>query len=364
MGLQVGSVADLNLGIQKPASEKRQSGARLARLPSIWQIIVARGRIPLPTSHSRNTWMRALVTGGAGFIGSNLVDALVEAGHEVVVADDLSTGREQNVNAGAELARVDVTTAEHERLVVDFAPEVVFHLAAQIDVRKSVADPSFDAEVNVVGTVRTAAAAARAGCKVFVFSSSGGTVYGEQRDFPADEGHPTKPISPYGVAKLCAEIYLGMFSRSAGMRAVALRYANVYGPRQDPLGEAGVVAIFCNRILDGKGVTIYGDGKQTRDFVYVGDVVRANLCALAATGIRGSFNIGTGRETDVNTLARLLGGPKLSIDYQPARPGETLRSVLDCSRAELDLGWKPEVTVEVGLRRTLEWARTHPELQN
>lgn len=301
--------------------------------------------------------MRILVTGGAGFIGSHLSDALVAAGHELVVADNLSTGHADNVPAAAELARVDVTSAEIERLILDFAPEAVFHLAAQADVRRSVVDPAFDAEVNVLGTVRVGTAAMRAGAKVMVLASSGGAVYGEQRDFPADEGHTTKPVSPYGVSKLCGELYLGHFSRSGGLRAIALRFANVYGPRQDPKGEAGVVAIFCGKALEGAPLTIFGDGKQTRDFVYVGDVVEANLKALAATGMRGSYNVGTGHETDINTLARLIGGPGATIRYDAARPGEQLRSVIDCKRAEMELGWKPTVTLEEGLARTMAWFR-------
>ena len=299
--------------------------------------------------------MRILVTGGAGFIGSHLADAVLAAGHEVVVADNLSTGRAENVPAAAELARVDVTSAEIERLIVDFAPEAIFHLAAQASVRSSVADPAFDAEVNVVGTVRVGTAALRAGTRVLVLASSGGAVYGEQRDFPADEGHTTKPVSPYGVSKLCGEVYLGHFSRSGGLRAIALRFANVYGPRQDPRGEAGVVAIFCGNVLAGSPLTIYGDGKQTRDFVYVGDVVDANLKALAATGMRGSYNIGTGRETDINTLARLIGGPGAEIRYEPPKPGEQMRSVIDCRRAEMELGWKPTVALEQGLGLTMGW---------
>ena len=301
--------------------------------------------------------MRILVTGGAGFIGSHLCEALLAGGHEVVVADNLTTGRAANVPAGAELATIDVTSAEIERLVVDFAPEAVFHHAAQVDVRRSVVDPTFDAEVNVVGTVRVGTAAARAGTKVLVLASSGGAVYGEQRDFPADEGHATKPESPYGISKLCAELYLGMFSRSAGLRAVALRFGNVYGPRQDPHGEAGVVAIFCGNLLAGRPLVVYGDGKQTRDFVHVDDAVAASLAALAATCMRGSYNIGTGRETDVLTVARLLGGPGVTIEHRPPRAGEQRRSVIDPSRAAMELGWKPKVGVEVGLLRTLEWFR-------
>ncbi len=303
--------------------------------------------------------MRILVTGGAGFIGSHLTEALLGAGHEVAVADNLSTGHAENVPAAAELAEIDVTTPEIERLVVDLAPEAIFHLAAQAYVRQSVVDPVFDAQVNVIGTVRVATAAARAGTRVLVLASSGGTVYGEQRDFPADEGHPTKPECPYGLSKLCGELYLGMFSRSAGLRAVALRLANVYGPRQDPHGEAGVVAIFCGNVLAGQPVVVYGDGKQTRDFVYIDDVVRANLAALAATGMRGSYNIGTARETDILTIARLIGGPSVAIEHRPARSGEQRRSAIDWSRAKMELGWEPRVTLEDGLKATLEWFRAN-----
>jgi UDP-glucose 4-epimerase len=299
--------------------------------------------------------VRTLVTGGAGFIGSHVAAALVTAGHEVLVADDLSRGKRQNVPPEAELARVDITTPEVERLVDDFRPEAVFHHAAQADVRHSMRDPVLDAEVNVVGTTRLATAAVRAGTGVFVFASSGGAIYGEQDEYPAPETHATRPASAYGLSKLCAELYLGYFARTSGLRAVALRYANVYGPRQDPMGEAGVVAIFCGRIKRGEALTIYGDGRQTRDFVYVADVVRANLLALEHTQARGSYNIGTGVETEINAVSTELcriAGRHPGVRYDSAKPGEQRRSVLDCRHALDELGWRAETPLGHGLAQT------------
>ena len=304
--------------------------------------------------------MRTLVTGGAGFIGSHIVDALLANGQEVLVVDDLSRGRRENLTAKAELAQVSITTPEVEQVITEYRPEAVFHLAAQIDVRRSVADPAFDAEANVGGTVRVASSAARVGCKAFVFASTGGAIYGEQESFPADETHVTKSESPYGVSKLCSEVYLGYFQRSQGMRCVALRYANVYGPRQDPHGEAGVVAIFAQRMLRGETPTINGDGSQTRDYVYVGDVAQANMMALASPHARGAYNIGTGVETTVTELARHIAEAaqyKGKIHNAPAKPGEQLRSVLDASRAKRELGWSPSVNLAGGLARTVDWFR-------
>jgi UDP-glucose 4-epimerase len=300
-----------------------------------------------------------LVTGGAGFIGSHVAARLLTEGHQVLVADDLSSGKRENLPAGATFEAVDIRTPALEALVAEFRPEACCHLAAQMDVRRSVADPVLDADINVLGTVRLARALAAAGCRQIVFSSTGGAIYGEQDAFPADEGHPCRPVSPYGTSKLCAETVLGYFERSGGPVRTCLRYANVYGPRQDPHGEAGVVAIFCGLLLEGRAPVIHGDGGQTRDFVFVDDVVEANLRALAL-GRPGIFNIGTGRETDVRTIAETLirlSGFGGRAEHAAPKPGEQRRSVIDPGRAERELGWRVGVELERGLARTLEFFR-------
>lgn len=305
--------------------------------------------------------MRTLVTGGAGFIGSHVTDALLEAGHEVLIIDNLSTGKPDNVPKRAELIKADIASPEAERIVADYAPAAVFHLAAQINVRNSVADPAIDATMNVVGTIRIAHAASQSGAKAFVFTSSGGAIYGEQQRFPADELHPTRPVSPYGCAKLCGENYLDLFGRTTGMRTVSLRCANVYGPRQDGMGEAGVVAIFATRILEEKPITIYGDGRQTRDFIFVADVVRANLRALDNDLARGCFNIGTGLETDINAIAHQLMacvGHSVPLAHESARSGEQRRSVIDPERGKSELGWSPDVSLRDGLAKTVDYFRS------
>ena len=310
--------------------------------------------------------MRALVTGGAGFIGSNLVDALLAAGDEVVVADNLSTGRAANLTSalerGATLETIDIVDApELEALVARERPDVVFHLAAQIDVRKSVEDPAFDARVNVEGTINVLEAARRGGAGRVVFSSTGGAIYGETDTLPSPEELEPRPKAPYGQSKFCAERYCDLYGRLFGLSAVSLRYGNVYGPRQDPLGEAGVVAIFCGKLLAGETATIFGDGRQTRDYVYVGDVVSANLAAARDRGLTGEINIGAGREVSVLDLVQALSATApeapLSVGHAPEREGEVARSCLEVSRAERQLGWRAEVGLEEGLRRTLEWAR-------
>src|SRR4051794_6150875 len=271
--------------------------------------------------------MRALVTGGAGFIGSNLVDALLDRGDEVTVIDSLSTGREDNLTAalegGARLERADIRDAAAVREALAGAqPEVVFHLAAQIDVRKSVTDPDFDAATNVIGTVNLLEAARHAGVRRFVNAPSGGAISGVQEALPTPEDTLPAPMAPYGASKYGAEVYCGLSERLHGMSVASLRYGNVYGERQDPLGEAGVIAIFCGRLLEGLRPTVYGTGEQTRDYVYVGDVVSANLAAADSTAT-GGFNIGTGRETDVLELVRILGelagGQSFEPDFAPAR---------------------------------------------
>jgi UDP-glucose 4-epimerase len=307
--------------------------------------------------------MRILVTGGAGFIGSHVAQAFAAAGHEVLVIDDLSTGKRANLPAGVDFEQLDVRAPALQPLIEKQRPAVIAHLAAQIDVRKSVADPVFDTEVNVVGTVRLAQAAARADCSSILFASTGGAIYGEQAVFPAPETHPLRPVSPYGTAKLCAEHYLATFERLGGPRACCLRFANVYGPRQDPHGEAGVVAIFARRLLDGGQPVIYGDGGQTRDYVYVEDVARAHLLAVER-GAAGTFNIGTGIETDVNRLAELLGracSRSVAPRHEPERPGEQRRSSVDPGLAAAQLGWQPRVELGDGLARTVEFFRRQAE---
>jgi UDP-glucose 4-epimerase len=304
--------------------------------------------------------MRAVVTGGAGFIGSNLVDALLQRGAEVTVFDDLSTGRRENLDsalaAGAELVELDIRDGEAVVAVLErLQPRGVFHLAAQIDVRRSTSDPAFDARVNVEGTINLLQAALRAGVERFVNTSTGGAIYGEGRVLPAPEDHPVAPEAPYGQSKFAAEGYCELFRRLHGLSTVSLRYSNVYGPRQDPLGEAGVIAIFCGRLLAGERPTVFGDGLQTRDYVYVDDVVRANLLALESPA-GGAFNIGRGVETTVLDLVEVLARHArdgFEPEHAPARPGEVRHNALDSTRAEAELGWRATVGLEEGLERTL-----------
>ena len=305
--------------------------------------------------------MKALVTGGAGFIGSNLVDALLERGDDVTVLDNLSTGKKENLESaiagGAVLADVDFRVGQAVNdLVSRVNPDVIFHLGAQIDVRKSVADPAYDATINVVGTINMLAAAQAAGVRRFVNASTGGAIYGEGRVIPAPETHPAEPEAGYGQSKLSAEGYCGLFRRLHGLSTVSLRYGNVYGPRQDPLGEAGVIAIFCGKLADGERPIVFGDGLQTRDYVYVGDVVAANLAA-ADSDAGGAFNIGLGVQSTVMDIVHLLGKLGGRDDFQaehaPDRPGEIMHIALDATRAREELGWEPKVQLEEGLERTL-----------
>lgn len=303
--------------------------------------------------------MRILVTGGAGFIGSHVAEAYLAVGHEVLVVDNLSSGKRENLPAGARFEQLDIRDKEISALCQDWRPEVICHQAAQVDVRRSVADPVFDAEVNILGMLGLLEAARAARVAKVIFASSGGAIYGEQETFPAPETHPLNPCSPYGVSKLAGEKYLGYYRQVYGLPYVALRYANVYGPRQDPFGEAGVVAIFASKLIRGEQPIINGDGRQTRDYVFVADVARANLLALKP-GLSGAFNIGTGQETDVVSLfgeLRSLAGSSAPAEHGPAKAGEQRRSVLDARLAADRLGWRPEVGLKEGLRRTVDYFR-------
>jgi UDP-glucose 4-epimerase len=306
--------------------------------------------------------MRALVSGGAGFIGSNLVDALLDAGHEVTVVDDLSTGREANLEPalsreGAELVVADVTDGRLMLEMLALKPvDVVFHLAAQIDVRRAVAEPAFDAHVNVEGTISLLEAARQTGAHRFVFVSTGGAIYGEGagKALPLDETTDIAPLTPYGQSKYAAEGYVSLYERQHGLSGVSLRLANVYGPRQDPLGEAGVIAIFCGKLAAGERPTIFGSGEQTRDFVYVGDVVEALLRAAGTDG-GGAYNIGTGVETSVLDLLAALekaGAGSAEPVFEPERPGEVQRISLDPGRAASAIGWEPRTPLAEGIERT------------
>jgi UDP-glucose 4-epimerase len=308
--------------------------------------------------------VKALVTGGAGFIGSNLVDALLARGDEVTVVDDLSTGRRENLEGalakGANLVEADIRDrAAIEEVGGRERPEVVFHLAAQIDVRKSVADPAFDASINVGGTANVLEAARAAESRRFVFVSTGGAIYGEGagQELPLEEDAPLAPEAPYGQSKFAAEGYLSLYERLYGLSGISLRLGNVYGPRQDPLGEAGVIAIFCGCLRDGKRPTVFGDGKQTRDYIYVGDVVAAALGA-AESEATGAINVGTGVETDVLELIRQLGelsgSESFEPEFAPPRPGEVQRIAIDPARAARELGWRAEMDLGEGLRVTLD----------
>jgi len=304
-----------------------------------------------------------LVTGGAGFIGSHVVEAYLAAGDDVTVLDDLSTGKREHVPPGAKFVQADVRSPAAREVVAKGGFTLLNHHAAQMDVRRSVADPLFDAEVNVLGFLNLLEGARLGGVQRVVFASSGGTVYGETARLPLVESAPKLPASPYGTAKLASEYYLATFSQLYGLETVALRYSNVYGPRQNPHGEAGVVAIFAHRVLAGQPLTVFGDGGQTRDMVFVQDVVEANLAASqvalpSADGVDGrAFNIGTGIETSVNDLAATLvtiGGRRVEIRHAAERPGELRRNALAVDKAAQGLGWRARVPVGDGLRRTLQ----------
>jgi UDP-glucose 4-epimerase len=303
--------------------------------------------------------MKVLVTGGAGFIGSHLVDRLVQEGHEVIIVDNLATGKRRNINRAARFYKLDIQSWRLERVFRNERPNVVMHLAAQMDVRKSVEDPMFDAQVNILGTLNVLQQAVRHGVRKVVFSSSGGAIYGEQEMYPAPESHVTNPLSPYGLSKLCGEHYLSYYQRISGLQVVSLRYANVYGPRQDPEGEAGVVAIFLQKLLNNEQAVINGNGRQTRDFVFVEDVVEANL-AMMGQETQGTYNVGTGVETSINDLFRILiqhTGSTCKEVHGPAKKGEQARSVIDSAKLRQELSWEPKTGLSEGLKKTVEYFR-------
>ena len=304
--------------------------------------------------------MKVLVTGGAGFIGSHIVDRLLAAGHAVVVVDDLSTGRKEFIHPAAKLYVADIRGAQLGEVFEAERPEGVIHLAAQAEVRRSVEDPALDAAINVGGMLNLLLCCQRAKVPRIVYASTGGAVYGDTTTLPTPEDHPTRPASPYGISKLVAEHYLMCWRTLYGIGGIALRLANVFGPRQSPLGEAGVVAIFAHRLLRGEPITINGDGGQTRDYVYVEDVADSTLQALERVDAAGAVNIGTGIETSVNALLRRLeavAGLRAQAHHGPPKAGEQRRSVLDASLAQRLLGWSPRVPMDEGLRRTLDYFR-------
>jgi UDP-glucose 4-epimerase len=304
--------------------------------------------------------VKILVTGGAGFVGSHVVDRCVEAGHEVVVVDDLSTGRRQQVNPAARLHVVDIRNAALGDVFRTETPQAVVHLAAQASVSRSVANPFLDAEINVLGSINLFECCRRAGTRRVVYVSTGGAGYGDTDVIPTPEDHPSRPVSPYGTSKVAAELYLACWEALHGLSGVILRLANIYGPRQDPLGEAGVIAIFTDRLLRGEPCIINGDGWQTRDYVYVADVADVALRALERPEVTGPINIGTGIETTVVALfeaLRAAAGGRGEARHGPARPGEQRRSLLDPSRARRLLGWAARVALDEGLRRTVASVR-------
>jgi UDP-glucose 4-epimerase len=314
--------------------------------------------------------MKIVITGGAGFIGSNIADALIAKGHRVVVIDNLSRGKKENLNPKAKFYKLDIRDKKIPEIFKKEKSQAVFHYAAQIDTRTSVRDPIFDAEVNVLGTINIAKAAAGSGVKKIIFASSGGALSSEETVLPTPENKIALPVSPYGAAKISGEMYLHYFWKMYGLDYIALRMANVYGPRQSPHGEAGVIAIFTDKMLRGDQPIIFGSGRQTRDYVYIEDIVRANLLALKSDKV-GSYNVGTGKETDVLYLFRkiknLIGSDAREVHGAPAGqknetgalvPGEQKRSSLNAEKIRRELGWKPAVKLDEGLKKTVEWFRT------
>jgi UDP-glucose 4-epimerase len=304
--------------------------------------------------------MKILVTGGAGFIGSHVVNAFIEDGHDVVIIDDLSTGRQSNLNPAAKFYQVDIRDPQVEEVFHDERPDVISHHAAQMDVRRSVADPLFDADVNILGSLKLIEYAKKYAIKKFIYISTGGAVYGEPEYLPCDENHPINPICQYGASKHTVEHYLYMYNVNYGLKYTVLRYPNVYGPRQDPHGEAGVVAIFCGKMLAGEQVTINGDGEQTRDYVYVGDCAKANVMVADENKATGIYNLGSGKGTSVNEIfagLRDVIGYKLAPLYGPAKVGETRFIYLSAEKAARELGWIQTISLEEGLRKTVEYFR-------
>ncbi|MEK9629871.1 MAG: NAD-dependent epimerase/dehydratase family protein [Nitrospinota bacterium] len=301
--------------------------------------------------------MKILVTGGAGFIGSHVVNAYIDAGHEVVIIDDLSSGEMRFVNPKATFYELNIHSPEVKNILEKEKITAINHHAAQISVTESVSDPLFDANSNIIGTLQLLQNAVTLNIDKFIFSSTGGAMYGEQENFPASEEHPCNPLSPYGISKLSAENYIKYFGTQFGLNAVVLRYSNVYGPHQNPHGEAGVVAIFCQRLLGGLPPVIYGDGEQTRDFIYVKDIAKANTLALDPN-CEGIFNVGTGKETSVNVLTQGLlkvSGIAAKVEYSPARDGEQRRSSIDSEKFLKRFDWKPCISLEEGLAETFDY---------
>jgi len=301
--------------------------------------------------------MKVLVTGGAGFIGSHVVDRLIQEGHEVVVVDNLSTGKRKNVPHAANFYKADTQGSRLDRILKKERPTVIFHLAAQMNVRKSTEDPGFDAQVNILGTINLLESAVRYGTRKVIFASSGGAVYGEQQIFPAPESHPTHPLSPYGISKLTGEHYLAYYEHVAGLGYVSLRYGNVYGPRQAPEGEAGVVAIFSQAMLKEGQPLINGNGLQTRDYIFVDDVVSATVGAMQPN-IQGTYNVGTGKESSVNEIfhqVKLLTNSECKEIHGPEKRGEQIRSVLNSAKLREALDWEPMVMLDEGLQLTVEF---------
>jgi UDP-glucose 4-epimerase len=301
---------------------------------------------------------KILVTGGAGFIGSNVADRFIELVHQVIIVDDLSTGFKKNLNPKARFYQIDIRSKDVEKIFKKEKPEVLCHHAAQVDLRRSLLDPITDAEINILGSLNLLYLCLKYKVKKVIFASTAG-VYGEQHYFPADENHPQRPVSPYGMAKLVIERYLAFYKERYGIDYVTLRYSNVFGPRQRPKGEAGVVAVFCERLLNQKKAVINGDGKQTRDFVYVSDVVESNVLALDYPE-SDIFNIATGKETDINSLFRLIKNEASSSQKEihgPAVEEEQKRSCLDISKAKKLLRWEPEYSLEEGIKKTINFYR-------
>lgn len=302
---------------------------------------------------------KILITGGAGFIGSHVADALIADGYQVVIIDNFSTGKKENINPLARVYSCDITDAEAGSIIQKEKPDAIIHLAAQIDVRKSVADPVKDAHINILGSLNIIENARVAGVKKIIFASTGGAIYGDTQNIPTKEDEPRNPISPYGVAKLSIEHYLYYYYKVFGLPYTILRFANVYGPRQNSKGEAGVVAIFCDKILSGLKPVIFGDGKNTRDFVFVEDVARANVIAIA-TDETGYYNVGTSIETDVNTLSKHIAlalGYEGEYIHEEAKSGEQRRSCLDFSKIKKNLGWEPAISLKDGIAKTAQWFR-------